>query len=132
MIKLSKKWDYWLKAISYMAQSQDKVLKISEISQTLEISEAFLRKIINNFERWNLIKTIKGRNGGVYIEKNLQEISLYDILSSLGEDLFITSCTSGQYCKNEDSCVTTNVLKSLQKWFSSLLKLYTLDKIIKK
>gem|GEM_PF-4818685 len=34
-----------------MAQSQDKVLKISEISQTLEISEAFLRKIINNFER---------------------------------------------------------------------------------
>lgn len=132
MIKLSKKWDYGLKAISYIAQSQDKILKISDISKNLDISEAFLRRIINNFEKANLVKTLKWRNGGVYIDKNLAQISLYDILLSLDEDLFITSCTSGEYCKNENTCVTTNVLKSLQKWFSALLKLNTLDKIIKK
>lgn len=131
MIKLSKKWDYGLKAISYIAW-KNKIVKICEISENLDISEAFLRKIINNFEKANLVKTLKGRNGGVYIEKNLSEISLYDILSSLWEDLFLTSCTSGVYCKNENTCVTTNVLKSLQKWFSTLLKLYTLEKIIKK
>ncbi|MGE4444228.1 MAG: Rrf2 family transcriptional regulator [Candidatus Altimarinota bacterium] len=132
MIKLSKKGDYGLKAISYIAQSQEKILKISDISKNLDISEAFLRRIINNFEKAHLVKTLKGRNGGVYIDKKLGEISLYDILSSLGEDLFITSCTSGEFCENEKTCVTTNILKSLQKGFSALLKLYTLEKIIKK
>lgn len=132
MIKLSKKWDYWLKAISYLAQFEKKIVKISNISKNLWISETFLRRIINDFEKAKLIKTIKGRNGGVCIEKELKEISLYDIFSSLWEDLFITNCTSWEFCKNEKSCITTQILKSLQKWFSSLLKLYTLDKIIKK
>jgi Rrf2 family protein len=132
MIKLSKKWDYWLKAISYLAQFEKEVVRISDISKNLWISETFLRRIINDFEKAKLIKTIKWRNGGVYIEKELKEISLYDIFSSLWEDLFITNCTSWEFCKNEDSCITTQILKSLQKWFSSLLKLYTLDKIIKK
>ncbi len=132
MIKLSKKWDYWLKAISYLAQFEKEVVKISDISKNLWISETFLRRIINDFEKAKLIKTIKWRNGGVCIEKELKEISLYDIFSSLWEDLFITNCTSWEFCKNEDSCITTQILKSLQKWFSSLLKLYTLDKIIKK
>lgn len=132
MIKLSKKWDYWLKAISYLAQFDQKILKISDISKDLWISETFLRRIINDFEKAKLIKTIKGRNGGVFIDKELREISLYDIFSSLWEDLFITNCTSWEFCKNENNCITTKILKSLQKWFSSLLKLYTLDKIIKK
>lgn len=132
MIKLSKKWDYWLKAISYLAQSYQEIVKISDISKNLAISETFLRRIINDFEKAKLIKTIKWRNGGVCIEKELKEISLYDIFSSLWEDLFITNCTSWEFCKNENSCITTEILKSLQKWFSSLLKLYTLDKIIKK
>lgn len=132
MIKLSKKWDYWLKAISYLAQFEKEVVKISDISKNLWISETFLRRIINDFEKAKLIKTIKWRNGGVCIEKELKEISLYDIFSSLWEDLFITNCTSWEFCKNENNCITTQILKSLQKWFSSLLKLYTLDKIIKK
>ena len=131
MIKLSKKWDYGLKAISYIAR-QEKRVRISDISKELDISESFLRRIVHNFEKKWLLTTIKGRNGGVFIEKNLQEISLYDILLSLEEDLFITQCTSGEYCKNQDICVTTDVLKSLQKGFTALLKLYTLDKIIKK
>lgn len=131
MIKLSKKWDYGLKAISYIAR-QEKRVRISDISKELDISESFLRRIIHDFEKKGLLTTIKGRNGWVLIDKNLQEISLYDILLSLEEDLFITQCTSGEYCKNQDVCVTTDVLKSLQKGFTALLKLYTLDKIIKK
>jgi len=131
MIKLSKKWDYGLKAISYIAR-QEKRVKISDISKELDISESFLRRIVHDFEKKGLLTTIKGRNVWVFIDKNLQEISLYDILLSLEEDLFITQCTSGEYCKNQDVCVTTDVLKSLQKGFTALLKLYTLDKIIKK
>ena len=101
MIKLSKKWDYGLKAISYLAGKKWTLVTIGEISKELAISETFLRRIVNDFEKADLLKTIKWRNGGVILERELRSISLYDIFSSLWEDLSITNCTAGMSCKND-------------------------------
>ncbi|MDD5769926.1 MAG: Rrf2 family transcriptional regulator [Candidatus Gracilibacteria bacterium] len=131
MIKLSKKGNYGLKAISFLASKKGILVKISDISKELKISETFLRRIINDFEKADLLKTIKGRNGGVIFEKELKNISLYDIFVSMKEDLSIVNCTSGIFCENQQKCITTVVLNSLQKGFNSLLKIHTLDKIIR-
>lgn len=131
MIKLSKKWNYWLKAISFLASKKWILVKISDISKELKISETFLRRIINDFEKADLLKTIKWRNGWVIFEKELKNISLYDIFVSMKEDLSIVNCTSWIFCENQQKCITTVVLNSLQKWFNSLLKIHTLDKIIR-
>ncbi len=132
MIKLSKKWDYGLKAMVYLAKSQKDLVKISEISQDLHISEGFLRRIINDLEKSQLIFTLKWRNWGVRLGKIPEKICLYDIFFSLWEELHITDCTAWVYCENKQNCITTDVLWWLQKWFNTLLHLYTLDKIIKK
>jgi Rrf2 family protein len=131
MIKLSKKWYYSLKAILYLAEKKWILIKISEISKDLDISETFLRRIINNLEKSFLVKTVKWRNWWVILYKNLKTISLYDIFLSIGEDLSIKDCTSWIVCKNKDTCSTIEMLNALQKWFNSLLKVYTLDKITK-
>lgn len=131
MIKLSKKWDYGLKAISYLASKKWELVKISDISKSLVISETFLRRIINDFERAHLIETVQGRNGGAIMKRELKTVSLYDIFLSLWEDLSITNCTGGVFCENQNTCITSVVLNSLQKWFHSLLKIQTLENIIK-
>ncbi len=132
MIKLSKKWDYGLRAISYLAAHKWKQIKTAYIAKELWVSETFLRRIINDFEKAHLITTLKWRNGGVFFEKESREVSLYDIFLSLWEDLVLTDCTGWIFCKNEEKCITNLVLLSIQKWFLALLKIYTLDKIIKK
>lgn len=132
MIKLSKKWDYWLKSIAHLALKKWEIIKISHLSQELWISETFLRRIINDFEKSWLLKTIKWRNWWVIVERELKTISLYDIFSSLWEDLSITNCTSWKFCLNEEKCMSSVILNSLQKWFTTLLEMYTLDKVIKK
>ncbi len=132
MIKLSKKWDYSLKAILFLASNKWQLVKISDVSKNLKISETFLRRIINDFEKANLIKTIKWRNWWVIFEKDLEKVSLYDIFVSVKEDLFIANCTSWGKCNSLGDCDSVNILNSLQKWFNSLLKIHTLDKIIKK
>lgn len=132
MIKLSKKWDYSLKSILYLASRKWQLVKISDISKDLEISETFLRRIINDFEKSNLIKTLKWRNGWVIFEKDLEKVSLYDIFSSVWEDLFIANCTSWVNCTSSWKCESVKILNSLQKWFNTLLKIHTLDKIINK
>lgn len=131
MLKISKKWWYALKAILYIAENQDKLLKISDLSKDLDISESLLRRLISELEKSWIVTTVKGRIWWVKLWKKLNNISIFDILSSVWEELWITDCTRWLFCENMDNCSTTNLFTNLQKSFNWILKLQTLDKIIK-
>jgi len=130
MLKLSKKWSYAIKAMIYIAQSK-KLIHIIDISSAENISESLLRRIISDLEKNNLIKTTQWRNGGIVLWKEVQKISVYDILFAVWEELGITDCTRGAICDKIHGCSTTYFLNTLQGWFNSLLKMYTLDKIMR-
>lgn len=131
MINLSKTWWYALKAVIHLANNKEKLFRIKEISNDLSISEALLRRIIANLEQASIIKSIKWRNGWVKLALDLEKISVYDIIKASWENMSISDCTWWLKCKNIDSCSTTGVLNNIQKWFNTLLKMQTLDKIIK-
>ncbi len=132
MLKLSKKWSYALKAIIFIAENQEKLLKIIDISKELKISESLLRRIIAEMEKSWILITSKWRNWGVWLWMELNQISVYDILNSVGEELWISDCTKWIFCENNNNCNTTELLSNIQKSFNWILKLQTLDKIIKK
>ncbi len=131
MLKLSKKWSYALKAVIYIANNSWEVVKIKDISISQNISETLLRRLIADLEKNSVLKTLKGRNWWVTLWKDIETISVYDILASIWEELWITDCTRWMDCWNKNTCSTTEVLSSLQRGFNSILKLHTLDKIIK-
>ena len=131
MLKLSKKWWYALKAVLYIAEHNDKLFKIIDLSNELDISESLLRRIISDLDKWWVLLTVKGRTGWVKLWKKLKQISVFDILFLVWEELWITECTKWEFCERIDSCGTTNLLWNLQKSFNWILKLQTLDKIIK-
>jgi len=130
MLKLSKKWWYALKAVLYIAENNDQLFKIIDLSTDLDISESLLRRIISDLDRWWVLLTVKGRTGWVKLWKKLKDISVFDILFLVWEELWITECTKWEFCANIDNCVTTNLLWNLQKSFNWILKLQTLDKIV--
>ena len=132
MINLSKTWSYALKSVIHLANNKDRLFTIKEISADLSISESLLRRIIANLESTSIVFSKKWRNWWVKLSKNLDEISIYDILNSVWENMNISDCTWWKKCKNSPSCSTTSVLNSIQKWINSLFKMQTLDKIIKK
>ena len=76
------------------------------------------------------METVKGRNGWVKIWKDIKKISVYDIFSAVDEELWLSNCSKWVFCDQLGSCATTRVYNNLQSWFNSLLKMYTLDKII--
>lgn len=132
MIKLSKSWDYAIKAVIFLAESEKELNKIKDIASELGISEWFLRRIIAMLEKWNIISSVQWRAWGIRLAKEASKLSLYDVLEAAWEDLHLTWCTAWERCSKKDSCNSTKAFNSLQKWFSSLLKLHTIDKIISK
>lgn len=132
MIKLSNSWSYALKAVLYIANNSPEIIKIKNISLSQDISESLLRRIISELEKHGVLETIRWRDWGVKIAKELNKISVYDILYAVWEELGIRDCTKWLSCSNSETCITIDLLWWLQKWFNSLLRMYTLDKIIKK
>lgn len=132
MIKLSNKWWYALKAVLFIAKNPESLVKIKDISVDQAISETLLRRIVADLERQGILKTFKWRNGWIKLWKELKEISVYDILLAIWEELGITDCTKWLDCDRQHDCSTTWLLGSMQKSFNAILKLQTLDKIIKK
>ncbi len=130
MLKVSKKWSYALQAMIYIAQRPDDLVKVSEISEAEKIPESLLRRIISDLDKTEIIHTIKWRSGGVKLWKKIDKISLYDIFSSVWEELWLRDCTKWEDCDKMHSCTTTKVYWALQWWMNALLKMYTLDKII--
>ncbi len=132
MIKLSKKWSYAIKAVIYIAEKYSKLQKIQDISKELDISESLLRRIIAELDKSGILITTKGREWWVMLGMEIKDISIYDILNSIWEELGVSDCTKWIICKNSDNCNTTILFSNLQKSFNWILKLQTLDKIIKK
>ena len=131
MLKLSKKWWYALKAVLYIVENEKELIKIVDLSKDLKISESLLRRIISDLDKSGILLTIKGRMWGVKLWMELKDISVYDILNSIWEELWITDCTKWLMCENSEECSTTSLFWNLQKSFNWILKLQTLDKIIK-
>lgn len=133
MIKLSSKWDYAIKAVIYLLNNDTKwLINIKEIAKNEKISESLLRRIVADLEKAWVLKTVKWRNWGIYIWRDLKDISLYDILIASWEDLGIKDCSSWLKCDKNHDCNVFYLYNELQKWFNWILKLYTLDKIKKK
>jgi len=131
MIKLSQTWDDALKAICYIADRWD-LVQIKDIVAHEGMSETCLRRIVADLNTGGILKTTQGRGWGVRLARTPETISVYDIFLAVGEEMGITNCTKDLHCDKKDDCYTTDVLWNLQRGFNSLLKLQTLDRIIKK
>lgn len=131
MIKLSQTWDDALKAICYIADRWD-LVQIKEIVASQGMSETCLRRIIADLNKAGILKTKQGKWWGVELARSKDRISIYDIFVAVGEEIGITDCTRWEVCDRKSDCYTTDVLGNLQRWFNSLLKLQTLDKILNK
>jgi Rrf2 family protein len=131
MIKLSQTWDDALKALCYIADRWE-LVHIKDIVAHEGMSETCLRQIIPQLHKAWILIAKQGRWGGVMLAMNTNHISVYDILLAVWEELGLTDCTKDIYCEKKDDCYTTDVLWNLQRGFNSLLKMQTLDKILKK
>ena len=130
MIKLSKKGWYALKAVIHVAKSKE-LVHITDISASEKISLSMLRRIVPELEKAGILETTRGRTGWITLGKKVHQISVYDILFAIGEELWVTDCTKWLECENQNQCSTESLVWNLQKGFNTLLHIYTLDKIIK-
>lgn len=131
---LSKSCVYGLRASLFLASNQNgEYVSIKELSKQLDISFHFLTKILQQLTAVDLLKSLKGPNGGVRLSKPGDEITLLDVVVAIdGDDLFQECVLGLPGCGREKPCPLHNIWATTRGDIREMLETNTLLDMAKK
>ncbi|KTD31614.1 transcriptional regulator [Legionella moravica] len=130
-MQLTQFTDYSLRALIYIALKKD-ICTIKDITEAYSISGNHMIKIIHNLSKMGLIKTIRGKNGGIILAANPQEINLGSLIVNLESNFDLVPCFNKDKanCCIAPVCKLKNILYEARNAFMSVLNQYTLADIV--
>jgi Rrf2 family nitric oxide-sensitive transcriptional repressor len=79
-MRLTKSTSHAIRILIECARSGDRLIKVAELSQHLEITQQNVFKIVNLLARAELIEAMRGRNGGVRLARPAATIRIGDVV----------------------------------------------------
>lgn len=134
-MKLSTKGRYGLRAMFYLALKYgDGPVPLSEISEAQSISISYLEQLFSSLRKRDLVKSIRGANGGYLLAASPEETVVGDILRALEGSLAPTECvTEGaadKYTYN-NQCVTQHVWMKIKESIAQVVDSMTLADMVR-
>ncbi|MEQ9309942.1 MAG: Rrf2 family transcriptional regulator [Balneolaceae bacterium] len=86
---------YAISAIIAISKHPNDVISASELSRSLSCPAAYLSQILAKLKNPGILKSQRGLNGGVYLAKALNDISVYDVIAAIDGETFFSSCFMG-------------------------------------
>jgi len=86
MLCISKKVDYALSALSFLAVHGGRVCSAREIAETHNLPLPRLMNLLKRLHRKGLVRSVRGVRGGYHMCEGLDKVSLYDLITILEVD----------------------------------------------
>lgn len=124
-MRLTQWTDYSLRVLMYCACAADREapVTIAEIADAHGISRAHLTKIVMTLAELGLLKTTRGRGGGLKLQRPASEIVIGDVLRMTEKDMNLVECFDGEIntCRIDRGCLLKTVLRrGLAKFLAEL------------
>ena len=135
-MKLSTKGRYAVMAMADLAScSKEKPISLTEISLRQNISLPYLEQLFLKLKTKNLVKSIRGSNGGYILDKPASEIKLSNIIFAVDETVKTLNCKkeSNRGCNHKTmKCITHNLWDDLDHHINSFFEKIKLEDLIDK
>lgn len=130
-MKLSTKGRYGVKAMVELALNYGSdPISIKTISLSQNISEYYLEQLFAPLRKANLVKSIRGANGGYVLSREPKDISIAEIINVLEGPIEISGCVEGSVCDNEDTCATKLLWEKIKNSIDEVMDSITLQDIV--
>ena len=134
-MKLNTKGRYAVMAMADLAScKEEKPISLTEISLRQNISLAYLEQLFLKLKRKNLVKSIRGSNGGYVLMKPASEIKLSNIIYAVDEEVKTLNCKkqSKRGCNNKSTkCITHNLWDQLDQHINGFFEKVKLQDLTK-
>ena len=124
MLKLTKKADYGLMALKYLAEHPETpALSAKDVADAYGIPAQLLAKILQRLTKTGLLRSHAGMNGGYALARDPRQISAFEVIHAIDGPLFITSCTRGaKSCELTTNCTIREPLARVNETIIGVLK----------
>ena len=127
-MRLTLYTDYALRVLIHVAVADGKLITISDIAKSFDISKQHLTKVVSDLSRKGYLDTVRGRGGGI----RLRRINIGQVVRETEDKLDVIGCLGRRdYCPIERICVLRGVLHDAIQAFLAVLDGYTLADLIK-
>jgi Rrf2 family protein len=123
MLRLTKKADYGLMALKYLAEQTDgSAHSAKDIAEAYHIPQQLLAKILQTLAKSGLLVSHAGTNGGYALSRPSTEITAFEVIRAIDGPLFITSCiTIHGACDLTSTCTIKEPLRKVNDSIKELL-----------
>ncbi|KTD80320.1 DNA-binding transcriptional regulator [Legionella steigerwaltii] len=130
-MQLTQFTDYSLRALIYIALRKDSCT-VKDITEAYGISNNHMIKIIHNLAKLGLIKTIRGKNGGILMAAQPGAINLGQLIARLEPHFDLVPCFNKEKanCCIAPVCKLKGILHEAQTAFMGILERYTLADVL--
>jgi Rrf2 family iron-sulfur cluster assembly transcriptional regulator len=134
-MKLTTKGRYAVMALADLAQFDNgRPVSLRDISLRQGISLLYLEQIFSKLKRNNIVKSVRGVNGGYILKSTPNEIKLAAIFLAVDEEVKTVQCKkeSKKGCNGKPSkCITHNLWDELEKHIQNFFNKKNLGDLIK-
>ena len=129
---LTKECDYAIRMVRKLGNM--KVNSTEMICREESVPKNFAYKILKKLENKGIVRAYRGNDGGYKLNKELDEITLIDIVQAVDEHLYIKACLKeGYVCPNNSdgkTCGVNQEFKRIQEVVVSELGKKTMNELI--
>ena len=122
-------------ALADMARFDGKnPVSLRDISLRQSISLLYLEQIFLRLKKNNIVKSVRGTNGGYIISKNINDLKISDIFYALDEKVKTVGCKkeSKKGCNGKPiKCLTHNLWDELENHINEFFEKKSLEDLIK-
>ena len=135
-MKLSTKGRYAVMAMADLATIKNlKPVSLKEIAARQNISLSYLEQLFLKLKNNNLVKSVRGPQGGYILEKRAKDIKLSSIIFAVNEEVKTLNCKkeSKKGCGGRSvKCITHNLWDDLEKHINGFFESKNLNDLVSK
>jgi Rrf2 family iron-responsive transcriptional regulator len=127
-MRLTRQSSYAIRTLIYCAVNEPGLSRVADIAKAHSISELFLFKLIKPLVEGGLLKTVRGRHGGIRLGRPANEITLLDAIKLTEESFALAECFEGgdTACPLVFGCDLSAALAEALEAFFNVLDGYTI------
>ena len=131
-MRLSTRGKYGLYAMIYLAQHAGEGPQALKAIAEPVTPEAYLEQLLGSLRRADLVRTVRGAQGGYQLSRPAREITARDILEAMEGPLSFSDCVGEAQspCRRSENCPAKGVWEYLTDRINGLLDNITLEDMI--
>lgn len=103
---------------------------LAGIAERQRISLSYLEQLFGKLRRYKLVSSVRGPGGGYRLARDMNRITVADIIVAVDEPLDATQCGGKQNCHDEHRCLTHDLWTNLNKRMYEYLDSVTLGNLV--